>query len=95
MEPITPQVRDVPERQRYEALVDGERVGVAVYRVEGDTVSFPHTQVDPEFEGRGIASALARVALDDARARGLRVIPACSFFRMYMARHPEYADLVR
>ncbi len=34
------------------------------------------------------------VALDDARARELRVTPSSSFFGAYIDRHPEYADLV-
>jgi predicted GNAT family acetyltransferase len=55
---------------------------------------FPHTEVEPAFEGRGIASRLARRALDDARQRGLQVVPACSFFRVYLRRHPEDADLI-
>ena len=42
----------------------------------------------------GVASHLAQVALDDARAQGLRVIPRCPFVADYIARHPEYADLV-
>ena len=50
--------------------------------------------VDPAFEGRGIGSQLATFALDDARARGLAVVPRCPFFAAFIGRHPEYADLV-
>lgn len=90
----TAEVVEVPEKSRYEARVGGRRVGVADYLVTGDRVVFAHTEVEPAFEGRGIASRLARQALDDARERGLRVVPACSFFRVYLRRHPEDADLV-
>lgn len=90
----TVEVVEVPERGRYEARLGGRRVGVADYVLTGDRVVFPHTEVDPSFEGRGIASQMARLALDDARERGLRVVPACSFFRVYLRRHPEDADLV-
>ncbi|MFD5436489.1 GNAT family N-acetyltransferase [Kitasatospora sp. NPDC127067] len=37
---------------------------------------------------------LARGALDDARARGLHVLPYCPFIRGWIRKHPEYADLV-
>ena len=88
------EVVEVPERGRYEARLGGRQVGVADYLVYGKRVVFPHTEVEPELEGRGIASQLARRALDDARERGQRVVPACSFFRVYLRRHPEDADLL-
>jgi len=53
-----------------------------------------HTEVDPDYEGQGIAGALAQYALDDARSRGLGVVPRCAFVQAYLARHPDYADLV-
>ena len=57
---------------------------------QGDLV---HTEVDEQFAGRGYASALARTALDYARANNLKVIPTCPFVRKYLERHPEYDDL--
>jgi predicted GNAT family acetyltransferase len=69
-------------------------VGVVDYHVSEGRVVFPHTEVEPALEGRGVASRLARRALDDARARGLRVVPACSFFRVYLRRNPQDADLL-
>lgn len=80
---------------RYEArTADGDVVGFAAYDVRGGSVVFPHTVVDPAHRGRGTAGALARRALDDARAAGRTVVPACSFFRVYLRRHPEDQDLV-
>ena len=32
--------------------------------------------------------------LADIRSRDLEVLPICPFVRGYIARHPEYADLV-
>ena len=37
---------------------------------------------------------LAKAALEHAAAQGLKVIPRCSFIAGYIARHPEFADLV-
>lgn len=86
-------VRDNPDEARYEVEVDGE-LGMIEYRLRGTTIIFTHTEVPEAFEGRGIASAIARFALDDARARGLRVVPQCPFVAGYIKRHPEYEDLV-
>jgi predicted GNAT family acetyltransferase len=81
-------------KHRYEALVDGQVAGFAQYREQPGTIILWHTEVDPAFEGKGVASVLARWALDDVRSRGERVVPQCPFIASYLKRHPEYADLV-
>ncbi len=87
-------VRDAPEAGRYELLVSGQLAGLATYTLSGDTMTIPHAEVQPAFEGRGLGARLARFALDDVRRRGLRVVPRCPFIAAYIKRHPEYADLV-
>lgn len=87
-------VRNNPEQHRYE-LVRGEEVaGQAEYRLRGDIMTVVHTEVDAEYEGMGLGSTLVRGALDDARARDLKIIPICPFTRRFVQRHHEYADLV-
>lgn len=87
-------VRDDPEELRYEALRDGRLVGLIRYRTEPGVVVLIHTEVDEAVEGTGVGSQLVRGALDDIRARGLRVVPLCPFVAAYLRRHPEYGDLV-
>ncbi|NAZ74295.1 GNAT family N-acetyltransferase [Kineococcus sp. T13] len=79
--------------KRYEAHEGGSRLGLAAYVLADRMIVFTHTEVDPAHEGRGVGSALARAALDDARARGLAVMPLCPFIKGWIQRHPEYADL--
>ena len=57
-------------------------------------ITLRHTEIDPSVGGRGLGSALVRFALDDARARGLTVIPRCPFVAAFIVRHPEYEELV-
>ena len=87
-------VLDNPALARYEATVGDELAGVAAYRLTGTGIALTHTRVLPAFEGRGVGSALARSALDDARHRGLTVQPICEFMAAWIERHPDYADLV-
>ena len=87
-------VRDNPEELRYDALLDGRRVGLIRYRIEPGVVVLVHTDVDEAVEGTGVGSQLVRGALDDIRARGLRLVPLCPFVAAYLRRHREYADLV-
>jgi uncharacterized protein len=63
------------------------------YVQRGTTIDLVHTEVPSELEGRGFGSALAKYALDYARANNLTIIPTCPFVRTYMARHHEYDDL--
>ncbi|MGA5702567.1 GNAT family N-acetyltransferase [Peterkaempfera bronchialis] len=86
-------VTDAPERTRFEARQGDTLAGFAEYIRSGSLVVYPHTEVDPAFVGRGVGGALARAALDDARARGLPVLATCPFIAGWMGRHPDYADL--
>jgi len=84
-----------PDERRYELLVGGEPAGELVYRDRGDDVlAFLHTEVDQTLQRRGLGSVLVRHALDDARARGMRIVPICPFVDAYVRRHSQYGDLV-
>jgi predicted GNAT family acetyltransferase len=85
-----------PEASRYELRLDRRLVGVAAYhhRKGSRRIAFTHTEVDPSCTGRGFGSRLAAAALDDARTKGLDVVPLCSFIARYIERHPEYEDLL-
>ena len=92
---MTTDVRDNPEASRYEIRVDGARAGFAEYHLFGDLAAFLHTEIDRAYQGQGLASELIKVALDDARARGLRVQPFCPFVRGFIDKHRDaYRDLV-
>jgi predicted GNAT family acetyltransferase len=54
-----------------------------------------HTEVPAALAGHGIAAALAKFALDNARERGMDVVPKCAYVAAWIKRHPDYADLVR
>jgi uncharacterized protein len=88
-------VADNPAHARYDAFVDGKPAGFAAYRRSTGRIIFTHTEIEPEFEGKGVGSVLARAALDDVRGRGERVVPQCPFIADFIDKHEEYADLVR
>jgi predicted GNAT family acetyltransferase len=88
------EVHDNPTQLRYDIIVDGKPAGFARYVRKGNRIIFVHTEVDDAYEGHGLGSRLAQGALDDARARGLAVVPLCPFIERYIQKHPEYEDLV-
>jgi predicted GNAT family acetyltransferase len=87
-------IADDAEAQRYVARVDGQEAGFLEYIREQDRIVLVHTETLRGFEGKGVGSALARRALDDAREARVTVIPQCPFVREYISRHPEYRDTV-
>ncbi|AWS47715.1 GNAT family N-acetyltransferase [Streptosporangium subroseum] len=78
----------------FEAEVDGKQAGRLDLIRRGTVIVYPHTEVNPEFEGNGVGAELVRTALDAARAEGAKVVPSCWFVKGWIDRHPDYADLV-
>jgi predicted GNAT family acetyltransferase len=91
-----PVVTDNPAASRYELHVGADLAGIVTYQMrDHDTViSLLHTEVEPAFQGAHLATHLARFILDDARERGLAVLPFCPYIGSWIRKHPEYADLV-
>lgn len=82
------------ETNRFSISVDGRRVGFADFVDRDGRRTFPHTEVTPAFQGRGLATILVRQALEATRAAGLKVIPQCWMVAEFVEKNPEFADLV-
>jgi len=89
-----PIVADNPAASRYELRVNDARAGLVTYRLRGEVISLLHTEVEPAFQGAHLATHLARFSLDDARKRGLAVLPFCPYISSWIRKHPDYTDLV-
>ena len=90
---MTGEVRNNAAENRYELEIEGQ-LAIAAYRLRDGVITFTHTEVPDALEGRGIGSKLVKGALDDVRAQGLKVVPACPFVKHYMDKHPETQDLL-
>ena len=87
-------IDDNTERKRYEAYVGTELAGFTDYHLATGLLTLLHTEIEPAFEGQGIGSRFVAGILDDARDRGLRVLPICPFVRAFLQKNPQYDDLV-
>lgn len=87
------EVRDNPAVSRFELDVNGV-TAVANYQLKGGVMTITHTEVPPQARHGGIASQLIAGALQVARARGLKIVPRCSFVKAYVDEHPEVRDLL-
>jgi predicted GNAT family acetyltransferase len=88
------EIRNNTRLHRFELDADGH-TAVSYYKLAPGAITFTHTEVPKELSGRGIGSQLARGALEAARAQGLKVVAKCPFIAAYIAKHPEYRDLLR
>ena len=82
-----------PRQSRFTARVEGH-VAELDYLQEANRLTITHTDVPQAIGGRGVAGALTRAALEYARARQLKVVPACAYAAAFIQRHAEYSDLV-
>ena len=87
------EVRDNPALSRFELDVNGV-TAVANYQLKGGVMTITHTEVPPQARHGGIASQLIAGALQVARARGLKIVPRCSFVKAYVDEHPEVRYLL-
>lgn len=89
-------VIDDREHSRFVLDLDGETAGLIEYRRDapGEIVLI-HTIVAKEHQGEGLGGVLVRGALDQLRAEGVSVVPKCSYAAGWIAKHPDYQDLVK
>jgi predicted GNAT family acetyltransferase len=82
------------ESDHFTIAVDGRVVGKAKYLDRGDKRVFTHTEVDNNYEGRGLATILIGEALQQTRDAGLRIKALCPMVVAYLKKHDEYSDIV-
>jgi hypothetical protein len=78
---------------RFEIERNGE-VAYLNYGLAGNILTLDHTEIPEKLRHMGLASALAETALRWAREHNLKVDIVCPTVQEYIAKHPEYADLV-
>ncbi|HZK05103.1 MAG TPA: GNAT family N-acetyltransferase [Actinomycetaceae bacterium] len=81
---------------RFELRLDGEVIGITEYSDDEDAKvrEFVHTELDPQFSGRGLAGRLVGTALKQTRDDGYRISPVCPYVAGYVRRHPEYQEVL-
>ena len=84
---------DTETKGRYVATVAGaEGEAELTFSKASDTlIIVDHTGVPDSMRGKGIAAALSKRVIADAREAGQKIVPLCPFFKAYVQRHPEEA----
>jgi uncharacterized protein len=88
------EITDNQALHRFELPVDGH-IATSEYALKDGVIAFVHTEVPQALAGKGIGSTLIKGALDQVRARGLKVVALCPFVKASIKKHADYADLLK
>lgn len=82
-------------RGHYAARLEGlDGEGELAYsRTSKSLIIAEHTRVDDGLRGRGVALALVRRLVEDARSEGVKIYALCPYVSTERRRHPEWADV--
>lgn len=81
-------------KSRFEATINESVIGLVDYELAGGIMTVPHTEVNTEYEGQGIAGALTKKLLEYAISNNYKIHPICPYTKAYIERHPEYSSLI-
>lgn len=73
---------------------DGKLVAELTYTVEDNgIITLDHTEVQPEMEGKGLASKLVKHSVEYARKNHKKLDPLCSYAEKQFQKHKDYQDV--
>ncbi|QNA91672.1 MULTISPECIES: GNAT family N-acetyltransferase [unclassified Microbacterium] len=75
------------DASRYEIRSGDVLAGFAAFDLRPGSIRFLHTEIDPAFQGQGLAGKLAETALADAVERGEAIVPLCPYIAKYLETH--------
>jgi predicted GNAT family acetyltransferase len=81
-------------RGEVQLFSDENKAGKMDISVIGNKLTVYHTEVNPEYEGRGFAKLLLEKLVSYAREHELKIVPLCPYVHAQFKRHPEeYNDV--
>lgn len=87
---------DSSDGGRYAAIIEGVPVEAEMTytKLGPNLISIDHTFVPDSMRGKGVAQALAKSAVMDARKSGWKIIPRCSFMHAQAMANPDWSDVI-
>lgn len=78
----------------FKAIENDSVAGEMTYVWAGeDKFIIDHTEVFPEFEGKGVGKKLVMAAVEYARANNMKILPLCPFAKALFERTKEIQDV--
>lgn len=83
------------KRGYFEAVEDGKEAGKMTYTWAGDSkFIIDHTEVSPDFNGKGVGKKLLMATVDYARNNNLKIIPLCPFAKSVFDKNEDIRDVL-
>lgn len=86
-------LEDKAEKSRFQFDLDGQ-LGVVEYILLKDQIYLTHTEVPESLGGRGYGSQIVKLALENIKSRGLKLIPQCPFVVSYIEKNPQWREIL-
>jgi predicted GNAT family acetyltransferase len=79
----------------FKAIDNTIEAGLMTYSWAGDTkFIIDHTEVNPDFAGKGVGKQLVMKAVAFAREHNLKIMPLCPFAKSVFNKVPEINDVL-
>ncbi|MEO5979298.1 MAG: GNAT family N-acetyltransferase [Chryseolinea sp.] len=87
---------DLKENGRGSFLIkeEGKQIGEMAISIASGNLTVYHTEVNDEYQGKGVSTQLLTAMVDYARSHKLKVVPLCAYVNTQFKRHPaQYEDV--
>ena len=81
------------DNQKFSVVIDGLESHLE-YIKNNQILNVIHTYVPSFLRGRGIAAKLVEAVIEYAKSNNFRIIPSCSYVKVYFDRHSENKSLL-
>lgn len=79
----------------FTAVIDEREAGKMTYsRSSENQITINHTEVNSEYQGKGVGKALVEKSAEFAREENLKILPQCSYAKKIMERSSDFDDVL-
>ncbi len=79
----------------FKAVEEGIEAGKMTYSWAGtDRFIIDHTEVNPDFNGKGVGKKMVMAAVEYARANNKKILPLCPFAKSVFDKVEEIRDVL-
>ena len=89
----TIQLTDNKAIHNFELLINGQRAFID-YKTKDNKIYLIHTEVPPALQGMGVAEALVEKAFYYIEQQGQKIVPLCTYVKLFLKRHPHWQKLL-
>ena len=83
-----------PDRLRATAYSGKAAIGVCTFSEEEQVWTIEHTYVEPDYRDKGIADQLVAKVVAEAKARGIKIDPVCSYAKEWFDKNREHKRML-